>query len=164
MVKRKYTLLISIAMLLVAWGMLSSSLEYQEWIAGAVIALALGISLHSMMPVSGGGNPFSRGVKFVIFLIVLAKEMVLANLDMAYRVLHPKMPIRPGIVEVNTGIKSEMGKLFLANSVTLTPGTLSVDYIEDKLYVHWINVKGDGIKGSIESVQPLRDHVKEVFE
>ena len=164
MVKRTYTLLISIAMLLVAWGMLSSSLEYQEWIAGAIIALALGIALHRIMPESGGGNPFSRSWRFLLFLIVLGKEMILANIDVAYRVLHPRMPLRPGIVEVETGIKSDMGKLFLANSVTLTPGTLSIDYIDDKLYVHWINVKGDGVKDTIKAVQPLRDLVKGVFE
>lgn len=151
-------------MLFIAWGMLSSSLKYQEWIAGAVIALALGIALHGIMPEAGGGNPFSRGLRFLIFLIVLGKEMVLANIDVAYRVLHPRMPLRPGIVEVDTGIKSDMGKLFLANSVTLTPGTLSIDYIDDKLYVHWINVKGDGIKDSIEAVQPLRDLVEGAFE
>jgi multicomponent Na+:H+ antiporter subunit E len=100
-----------------------------------------------------------RIIMFFLYLLILLKEMVLANLDVAYRVLHPKMPIRPGIVEVKPEIDSDMGKLVLANSITLTPGTLSMDYIDDSLYIHWISVKDD----PEESMKPLDKAVKEVF-
>jgi len=65
---------------------------------------------------------------------------VKANLDVAYRVLHPDLPIRPGIIKVRTNLKSKLAKTFLANSITLTPGTLTVDIVGQDLYVHWINV------------------------
>ncbi|HUU09520.1 MAG TPA: Na+/H+ antiporter subunit E [Phycisphaerae bacterium] len=68
---------------------------------------------------------------------------VRANLDVAYRVLHPDMPIRPGIVKVRTELASEMAKTFLANSITLTPGTLTVDINGQDLYIHWIYVEGE---------------------
>ena len=71
---------------------------------------------------------------------------VRANLDVAYRVLHPDVPIRPGIVKVRTDLKSEMAKTFLANSITLTPGTLTVDIDGPDLYIHWINVVGEGVE------------------
>lgn len=78
----------------------------------------------------------------VCYIPVLFYYMLLANLDVVYRVIHPKMPIRPGIVRVKTTLKSESAKAALANSITLTPGTLSVDITEDNhLYIHWINVK-----------------------
>ena len=70
------------------------------------------------------------------------------------------MPIRPGIVEVKPEIESDMGKLVLANSITLTPGTLSMDQIDDKLYIHWINVKDNDHE---ESMGSLRKVVREVF-
>lgn len=63
-----------------------------------------------------------------------------ANLDVAYRVLHVDLPIRPGIVHVPTTLKSDWAKTFLAASITLTPGTLVVDIDGPDLYVHWINV------------------------
>ncbi len=67
-------------------------------------------------------------------------EMAKANLDVAYRVLTGK--IKPGIVKIPSGLKTNFGTTLLANSITLTPGTLTVD-VDDKknLYVHWIYVK-----------------------
>jgi multicomponent Na+:H+ antiporter subunit E len=80
---------------------------------------------------------------FVIYLFVFTWECLKANLDVAYRVLHPAMPIRPGIVKVKTSLKSDMAKMLLANSITMTPGTISVDIIDDYLYVHWIYISSE---------------------
>ena len=163
MVRSPLRIVITVIVLMAAWVMLTLRTDIdgllQELIAGVLIALAVGVFLSGILPESGGKNPALRIMKFPIFLIVLFKEMVLANLDVAYRVLHPKMPIRPGIVEVTPGIESDMGKLVLANSITLTPGTLSMDYIDDKLYIHWINVEDD----PEESMRPLDKTVREVF-
>ena len=76
------------------------------------------------------------------FFISLAK----ANLDVAYRVITGK--INPGIVKISPDLQTDLGITLLANSITLTPGTLSVDIDEDKndLYIHWINVKDDALK------------------
>ncbi|MCD6411905.1 MAG: Na+/H+ antiporter subunit E [Thermoplasmata archaeon] len=76
------------------------------------------------------------------FFIAMAK----ANLDVAYRVITGK--IRPGIVKISPNLKTDLGITMLANSITLTPGTLSVDVDEksNDLYVHWINVKDEAMK------------------
>jgi multicomponent Na+:H+ antiporter subunit E len=58
----------------------------------------------------------------------------------AYRVLHPRLPIKPGIVKVKTNLTSDIGKTFLANSITMTPGTITVDIVDEYLYIHWIYV------------------------
>lgn len=85
-------------------------------------------------------NPV-RLVLFAIYLIPLFIGMLKANFDVAYRVITGK--INPGIVKVSPGLKTSLGITMLANSITLTPGTLSVDVDEktNDLYVHWINVK-----------------------
>lgn len=72
--------------------------------------------------------------------------MVKANVDVAYRVITGK--INPGIVKISPDLKTDLGITMLANSITLTPGTLSVDVDEDKndLYVHWINVKKEALE------------------
>lgn len=88
------------------------------------------------------GSALMRIIWLLIYLCVLAYYIVKANLDVAYRVLHPEMPIRPGIVKVRTNLKSPSGITLLANSITLTPGTLTVEAEEDGvLYVHWIFVR-----------------------
>jgi multicomponent Na+:H+ antiporter subunit E len=77
-------------------------------------------------------------------------EVIKANLDVAYRVI--TMNIRPGIIRVSSGLKTDLGIFMLANSITLTPGTITVD-IDEKthdLYIHNINVgKGDESRASI---------------
>jgi multicomponent Na+:H+ antiporter subunit E len=57
-------------------------------------------------------------------------------------VLHPKLPIKPGIVLVKTKLKTPLGRLLLANSITLTPGTITVESDGDDFYIHWIRVEG----------------------
>lgn len=80
---------------------------------------------------------------FLCYIPLFLWECIKANLDVAYRVMHPDIPINPGIVKIKTNLKSDTALTFLANSITLTPGTMSVDIDKDNgfLYIHWINVK-----------------------
>lgn len=83
-------------------------------------------------------------LRWVIFLIYFIGPffwaMAKANIDVAYRVITGR--INPGIVKISPGLKTDLGITLLADSITLTPGTLSVDIDEknNDLYVHWINV------------------------
>lgn len=88
------------------------------------------------------------------YLPVFLWEVIKANLDVAYRVIHPKLPINPGIVKVKTTLKSDTALTFLANSITLTPGTLSVDIDKEKsvLYIHWIDVKTKDVDGATDMI------------
>ncbi len=95
-----------------------------------------------------------RYLWFLYYIPFFLWEMFKANIDVAYRVSHPKLPIKPGIVKVKTTLKSDTGLTFLANSITLTPGTLTVDVDREKgfLYVHWINVRHKDIEGATERI------------
>jgi multisubunit Na+/H+ antiporter MnhE subunit len=72
----------------------------------------------------------------VIYYGYFIKELVKSNLAIAGVVLSPSLPINPGIVKVRTKLKTRMGRLMLANSITLTPGTVTVDLQGDELLVH----------------------------
>jgi len=94
-------------------------------------------------------------------------EITKANIDVAYRVLHPALPINPGIVKVKTSLKSDTGLTFLANSITLTPGTLSVDIDSDNgiLYIHWIDVKAKDVETATKIiVERFEKILKKIFE
>ena len=77
---------------------------------------------------------------FIYFVPIFIIEMVKANFDMAYRILHPALPIDPGLVKFRTRLKSETGRTLLGNSLTLTPGHTTVDIIRDELYIHCIDI------------------------
>jgi multicomponent Na+:H+ antiporter subunit E len=80
---------------------------------------------------------------FIVYLVTFIWACIKANFDVAYRVLHPAMPIRPGIVKFKTTLRSDFAKTLLANSITMTPGTITVDIIDDVFYVHWIYIRSE---------------------
>jgi len=115
----------------------------EEIIFGATLAIITGfISRNILMK---GNYRMLNPIRWILligyligpFFIAMAK----ANIDVAYRVITGK--INPGIVKISPNLKSDLGISMLANSITLTPGTLSVDIDEESndLYIHWINVK-----------------------
>ncbi len=133
--------LLDMIIIFVLWLLLTWSLDLQGVVAGVVLAVIFALILSKLLPAKAE-RLFSpvRWFWALMHLIILSWWIVMANFDVLYRVLHPNLPIRPGIVKVKTTLKSDEAKTFLANSITLTPGTLTVDIIDDWLYVHWINI------------------------
>ncbi len=89
------------------------------------------------------------GIAYIPYLFV---SIVRANIDVASRVVRREIPIKPGIVAVKTKLRSPMGRTILANSITLTPGTLSVDIRGDRLFIHWIDVEDAEEAGATERI------------
>ena len=81
-----------------------------------------------------------------VYVFVLAYEILKANLQVAYIVIHPDLPVRPGVVRVRTTLKTTAARAALANSITLTPGTFTLDVDDEAgvLYVHWLTVEAEG--------------------
>ncbi len=133
--------LLDLIIYFVLWLFLTWSLDWQALLAGGILAVIFALILSGLLP-ERAERLFSpvRWFWAVAHLLSLALWIVVANFDVLYRVVHPNLPIRPGIVKVKTTLKTDEAKTFLANSITLTPGTLTVDVIDDWLYVHWINV------------------------
>ena len=120
----------------------------EEIIVGIILSLIVGIVSRKIFVKKDFrmANPL-RWIFFAIYAIgPFFIGMAKANIDVAYRVLTGK--INPGIVKISPNLKTDLGISMLANSITLTPGTLSVDIDEDNndLYIHWINVKEEALK------------------
>ncbi|MBU1007209.1 MAG: Na+/H+ antiporter subunit E [Candidatus Omnitrophica bacterium] len=108
-----------------------------------------------------------RYLWFFYYTPIFLWECLKANIDVAYRVIHPNLPIHPGIVKVRTSLKNDTALTFLANSITLTPGTLSVDVDKEKgvLYVHWIEVKTKDTEEATKCiVEKFERILKRIFE
>ena len=126
------------------WLLLVGSLDPQELVAGLLVATAVTVLTLGRRPVLGGIRlTWGAPLAVLSYLVALLIALVKANLDMARRVLTPALPLRPVMVRINTSLRSDLGRLVLANSITLTPGTLSVDVDGDALLVHWVDCPPD---------------------
>lgn len=76
---------------------------------------------------------------YVKYIILLVKEIFIANIQVARVVLNPKMNISPCIVKIKTNLKGDLSKTILANSITLTPGTITASLDGEELTVHCLN-------------------------
>jgi len=153
------------AILVAVWLALTSSLHWQELVAGGIVALVLALFLGRTYAGLGLPPLTPRRIWFfVVYLLVLLQEIVRANLDVAYRVLHPGLPIRPGIVVIKTGLRQDIAKMMLANSITLTPGTFTLDVLGDTLLIHWIYVRSEDPAEATRLIgQRFERYLREIF-
>jgi multicomponent Na+:H+ antiporter subunit E len=152
-------------LLLGVWLILVWSVELPDIIAGVIIALILSLLFHRVFEADLLSilNPV-RLFWLIVYIPIFFYHMIVANFDVAYRVINPGLPIKPGIVKVKTKLKTNIGKTMLANSITLTPGTLTVDIDGDYLFIHWINVTSDDVEGATESiVNRFEKYLKRIF-
>jgi len=145
--------LMTFAVLLSLWLIFVNTLNWQEVLTGVVLSALIAAFGHTYFTQRGLRHlTLKKLLYLIIYIPILLWEVLKANLDVAYRVLHPKMPIKPGIVLIRTGLQSDTGKLALANSITLTPGTLTMDVAGDNLLIHWINVKSEDLEEATELI------------
>jgi multicomponent Na+:H+ antiporter subunit E len=99
-----------------------------------------------------------------LFAIVFLKEVVVANVDVAYRVIHPRLPIEPDVIELPLRVESDAAITTIANSITLTPGTLTMDRDAETntLYVH--GIIGRRREATIAPIRRFEDLLLVVFD
>lgn len=136
------------ATFLILWGMwiaLTLSLDPYELLVGAIAAAfvsALSYNLLFRKGIREKLSPTRLGYALAYIPSYILAE-IKSHLDVIRRIVDPRMPISPGIVKIKTGLKTDLGLTGLANAITMTPGTLTVEIVEEEpcLYIHWINVK-----------------------
>jgi len=149
------------AALLACWLMLNQSLHSAHWALGALIGLLLPPTLAALTP---RVTTLRRAGLALGLLGVFLRDIVVANLEVARRILGPESAIRPRFVWVPLGITNPQGAAVFAAMITMTPGTLSVDITPDRrwLLVHAFNV--DDEAALIREVQQRYEQpLKEIF-
>ncbi len=120
----------------------------EELIVGVVLSVIIGAVTKKIFIKKDFRmlNPRRLFLFLVYVLFVWLPALAVANVDVAYRVITGR--INPGIVKIQPQLTNDLSLMILANSITLTPGTLSVDVDEktNALYVHWINVDKEALK------------------
>ena len=139
--------------LLLIWVIANGTLALDSLITGVVVSAAIALAFASFARVYSVIRWSPKVVfYYLLYLGVFLTELAKANLNVMRLVFSPRIEIQPGIVEIKTELKSPIGRLALANSITLTPGTLVVDIKDDSLFIHWINVSATDPVGATEEI------------
>lgn len=147
------------------WFAANSSLAPESIATGALIAAVLAYLLSRKSTVwrDVRFTP-ARLYHFVRYAGVFAVELVRANINMMRYVFARRIDIKPGIVEIKTGLKTPIGRLALANSIALTPGSLVVDIDRGSLFIHWLDVKTtDSEEATRQIAGPFERRLEKVF-
>jgi multicomponent Na+:H+ antiporter subunit E len=127
------------------WILLSGRLDALHLGLGFVCSLLVTLFSHDLIIKGSEGIPrrLVIFIRFIPFLGWLVWQIIIANIDVARRVIHPKMPIAPGIVKLKSNLKSDVAQTMLANSITLTPGTMTVDIVGGDFYIHCLTIEDE---------------------
>jgi multicomponent Na+:H+ antiporter subunit E len=152
-----YTFLI----MMVFWILLSGKFDLFHLTLGVISSALVSFISTDLFMYEQGKNRLSTGLHFLLYLPWLLYQIVLSTLHVTFLALHPRMKdqIDPTIVTFKTKLKSNLGKVALANSITLTPGTITIRVEGQVFYVHAISRKAAaGLPGEME------ERLAKVFE
>lgn len=123
----------------VIWVFLQNSYTWVDFLIGYVVGLFILFVLRRFLKFD---FYFRRVIAAIKLILLFSKELILANWDVIKIVLSPKMNIQPGIIAVPTKLETEWELTLLASLISLTPGTLSMDFSDDNktIYIHSIHV------------------------
>lgn len=145
--------------LAVLWLLLSGHYSPLLLTLGAVSCALVAWLAHRMTAVDAETQPWHLGLPLFGYWLWLAGAIARANVKMVRRILHPRLPIDPAVVHVRAHERTELGQTIFANSITLTPGTVSVGLSEGAIRVHAIshtdaaNLEGGAMDRWIRSLE-----------
>jgi multicomponent Na+:H+ antiporter subunit E len=137
----------------------------EELLIGLGVGLPLAfVGRRFYSPVTGLDASLRPLPYAALYVVTFVWELLTANVDVAYRVVAPSMPIDPAVVEVPLRVESDLAVTTIANSITLTPGTLTMDYDPEAnaLYVH--SIDGSDPEEILEPIRRWEDYLLVVFD
>lgn len=120
------------------WIAVTASYHIQDLLLGAILSLLIACFNQDFF-FNREERPLLDGRTLLLFLrygLHLIGAIIIASMQVAYLVIHPAMPISPGMVRFPLSLKKDLNRVLLANSITLTPGTLTVLVEKDEIVVH----------------------------
>ena len=136
------------------WLIFNGRITFEIIIAGALISFMLDVFIRKVLSLNLTAKNFFMAVKILphilLYVIVLLVEIIKANFAITKLVLSPNLEVEPCLVKFHTPLKTNAARVALANSITLTPGTITVSLEGNNLLVHALNREiADGLEGSI---------------
>ena len=157
--------IISFHLFFPVWLLLNGSVAPEYLVTGAVISSFLAGWSTLRFPVFENIRLTPKAFfAFFVFSHVFLFELIKSNIDVAKRVLSPALPINPGIIAVKTKLTDPVARFMLANAITLTPGTFTLDTYGDTFYIHWIDAGNENAeKNSIDMVRKFEKYLEVIY-
>lgn len=133
---------VAVALLFAFWVLLSGYFTAFLLTMGALSAVGVAALAWRMTVIDHEGHPYQLGPAALAYWPWLFKEIVKSAWDVSKIILHPRLPISPCWVRVKASQKTVVGRVTFANSITLTPGTITVDAESDTFLVHALTKEG----------------------
>jgi len=155
-------ILIMFFLLLFFWSIIDGKLTVESIFLGSSASILIIYLNKDILFTSSDGGPVTLRFlwHFTTLIAILIVEIVKSNINVAKIVLNPKMPIEPSFVRVPVRFKKDFNKVLYGNVVTLTPGTLTVDIVDDEYIIHALTKEAaEGLLGS-----ELENHVLRLEE
>ncbi|MBL8201830.1 MAG: Na+/H+ antiporter subunit E [Chromatiales bacterium] len=124
------------------WLLLSGHFEAFLLSAGAASALAVAWLSHRMDLIDREGHPVHLGPRALLYWPWLLAEIVRSAWDVSRIIVHPRLPISPTLVRFRPSQRTDLGRVILANSITLTPGTITIEASAEEFLVHALTEAG----------------------
>lgn len=138
------------------WLMLSGHFDALMLTMGALSVALVAWFLARMDRADGEPGTLVPGLGLLSYLVWLMGCVVKANIDVARRIWHPALPIRPAWTRLDTRVSTPLEKTLYANSITLTPGTLTTEVLEDHFMIHSLSREGVAELGEGEMERRIR--------
>jgi multicomponent Na+:H+ antiporter subunit E len=137
----------------------------EELVIGLLVGLPVAYGTRRFYAPTAGLTQSIRVVPAVVlYAAAFTRELATANVDVAYRVLAPSMPIDPAVLEVPLRVRTDFAITLIANSISLTPGTLTMDYDEERntLYVH--SIDGSDPEAVVDPIRTWEEYALVIFD
>ncbi len=139
-------LISAFAVLYLFWLVLSGYFTVFLMSAGAACAIAVVWFARRMEVIDAEGHPVQLGWRIVAYWIWLSKEIAKSAWEVSRIIVDPRLPISPTMISFKPTQKTTVGLVIHANSITLTPGTITIDAAKDEFMVHALTRAGaDGV-------------------
>ncbi|MEA3451164.1 MAG: Na+/H+ antiporter subunit E [Bacteroidota bacterium] len=147
------------------WLAFTSTFELVEVIVGVVVSFVISIYNYNYFTQIGLKSFSPRRLMYIVqYIFVFLWALLLSNINVARIVLTPSLPISPAIVEFDSKLNSDFAKLILANSITLTPGTFTIDFIDNRFFIHRLESKSvEPEKVYAEVAEPFEKILLKIF-
>ena len=134
--------IIAATLIFIFWFMLSGHTEALLIVLG-ILSTLLSVFLSKRMNIIDHESyPFHLSMPLLRYFFYLGKEIIKANIDVLKRILKPGPPISPQVVKLPASKQTDLSKVIYANSITLTPGTVTLELVGDEIKVHALSKEG----------------------
>lgn len=160
--EKGFGMLVTFGIMFLFWILLSGMLDAFHLISGILSCAIVTLLSHDLLVKSKSDKMLLKFFRLLLYVPWELWQIVLANIDVAYRVLHPKMPIDPLIIDFETSLRGDFALVTLANSITLTPGTITI-LVEPERGKFWVHAIAKEPADALLVDQTMQKKVADVY-